>query len=114
MSFYSLMAGAFSFADRNRIEQLEGLPGSPTRYRNRFSLYWHTPASSFAPDVFVADEAFYDFSKDSWTRNRAQAGLQVRLEKGTNLQLFYLRQNASYGAPDRLNILGLTLQFDIE
>lgn len=111
---YQVDVGAFSFADRNRVEQLEGLAGSPTRYRNRASVYRHLAGASLPTDIFITDEVFYDFSKDSWTRNRAQAGIQLHVDKKARLQVFYLRQNTTYGAPDRLNVLGLTLQLDIE
>jgi hypothetical protein len=111
---YQVDVGAFSLADRNRVEQLEGLAGTPTRYRNRASVFWHLAGDSVPTDIFITDEVFYDFSKDSWTRNRAQAGIQLHLDKKARLQVFYLRQNTDYGAPDRLNVLGLTLQLDIE
>jgi hypothetical protein len=111
---YQVDVGTFSLADRNRVEQLEGVAGSPTRYRNRASVYWHLAGYSVPTDIFITDEAFYDFSKDSWTRNRAQAGIQLHVDKKARVQLFYLRQNTTYGAPDRLNVLGLTLQLDIE
>jgi hypothetical protein len=111
---YQVDVGAFSLADRNRIEQLEGLPGSPRRYRNRASVFWHLAGDSVPTDIFITDEVFYDFSRDSWTRNRAQAGIQLHLDRKARLQVFYLRQNTTYGAPDRLNVLGLTLQLDIE
>jgi hypothetical protein len=111
---YEFDVGNLSFADRNRVEQLEGIPGSPTRYRNRASVYWHLAGDPPSADVFITDEAFYDFSKDSWTRNRAQAGVQFNAAKDVRLQVFYLRQNNTYGTPDRLNVLGLTLQIDIK
>jgi Protein of unknown function (DUF2490) len=111
---YQVDVGAFSFADRSRVERLEGLTGSPTRYRNRASVYWRLAGDSVPTDIFITDEVFYDFSKDGWTRNRAQAGIQLHLDRKARLQLFYLRQNTTYGAPDRLNVLGLTLQLDIE
>jgi hypothetical protein len=110
---YEFDLGCLSFADRNRVEQLEGPPGSPTRYRNRASVYWHLAGGTASTDVFISDEIFYDFSKDSWTRNRAQGGMQFHLDKDVRLQVFYLRQNNTYGAPDRLNVLGITLQLDI-
>jgi Protein of unknown function (DUF2490) len=111
---YQFDVGAFSLTDRNRVEQLEGLPGSPTRYRNRASVYWRLSGDSAPTDVFATDEVFYDFSRNSWTRNRAQAGIQFHVDKAARLQVFYLRQNTTYGALDRLNVLGLTLQLDIE
>jgi hypothetical protein len=110
---YQIDVGDLSLADRNRVEQLEGLSGSPTRYRNRAGVYWHLPGDR-ATDVFVTDEVFYDLSKDRWTRNRAQAGIQVHVSKSTRLQLFYLRQNNTYGTPERLNVLGITLQIDVK
>jgi Protein of unknown function (DUF2490) len=111
---YQIDVGAFSLADRNRVEQLEGLPGSPTRYRNRASAYWRVAHCTTVTDLFATDEVFYDFSRDHWTRNRAQAGIQLHLNTNTKLQVFYLRQNTTYGTPDRLNVLGLTLQLDIK
>jgi hypothetical protein len=110
---YQFELGPVALADRNRFEQLEGLPGSPIRYRNRASISWHVPGRNELTDVFAADEAFYDFSKDRWTRNRAQTGVQFQLRTATKLQIFYMRQKNTYGTPDRLNVLGLTLQLDI-
>jgi hypothetical protein len=111
---YQFDVGAFSLNDRNRIEQLEGLTGSPTRYRNRARVDWHLWWGSAPTDIFITDEVFYDFSKDRWTRNRAQAGFEFQVSKDARLQIFYLRQNTTYGAPNRLNVLGLTLQLNIE
>jgi hypothetical protein len=111
---YETTIGPITLSDRNRLEQLEGLPRAPTRYRNRASADWHVPGGYAFADIFVADEAFYDFSRAAWTRNRAQAGVQFRPAPNTRLQTFYMRQNNSYGAPSRLNVLGLTLQFDIK
>jgi hypothetical protein len=111
---YEIGFGPVALSDRNRVEQLEGLPGSPMRYRNRASADWHLPGEHALTDLFVADEVFYDFSRDRWTRNRAQAGVQFHLTANTWLQTFYMRQNNTYGAPSRLNVLGLTVQVDIK
>jgi Protein of unknown function (DUF2490) len=111
---YGIDAGRLALSDRNRVEQLEGLPGSPTRYRNRASAYWRVADGNESPDLFIADEAFYDFSRDRWTRNRAQAGLQFQMGADTKLQVYYLRQNNTYGTPDRLSVLGLTVQVELK
>jgi hypothetical protein len=111
---YQIDVGAFSLNDRNRIEQLEGISGSPIRYRNRVRADWRLGGDSAPTGIFLTDEVFYDFSKDSWSRNRAQAGMEFHVSRDARLQIFYLRQNTTYGAPDRLNVLGLTLQLDIE
>lgn len=111
---YGFGIGPVALSDRNRLEQLEGLPGAPARYRNRASADWPVPGQHVSIDIFVADEVFYDFSRDRWTRNRAQVGLQFQPAPNAWLQSYYMRQNNTYGAPDRLNVLGLTLQFDIK
>jgi hypothetical protein len=102
--------GRLLLSDRNRVEQLEGVASSPTRYRNRASVDWRVARGKDSTHIFIADELFYDFSKDRWSRNRAQLGLQFHVSADANLQVFYLRQNNTYGTPERLNVLGLTLQ----
>jgi hypothetical protein len=109
---YEVSYGPVVLSDRNRVEQLEGIPGSPGRYRNRAGADCNIPAGRQLTDVFLADEAFYDFSTDRWSRNRAMAGVQFQLAPDTRLQTFYMRQNNITGTPGRLNILGLTLQLD--
>jgi hypothetical protein len=111
---YEIGFGPMALSDRNRVEQLEGLPNSPMRYRNRAGADWHFPGEHALSDLFVADEVFYDFSRDRWTRNRAQVGVEFYLTASARLQTFYMRQNNTYGAPDRLNVLGLTVQIDIK
>jgi hypothetical protein len=110
---YEIRFGPVALSDRNRLEQLEGIPGSPGRYRNRACADWHILGEGRLTGVFLADEAFYDLSTDRWSRNRAQVGVQWSLAAGTRLQTFYMRQNNIYGAPARLNVLGLTLQLDL-
>lgn len=110
---YEIRLGPVAIFDRNRFEQLDGLAGCPSRYRNRVVADWHFPAGRQLTDVFLSDEAFYDFSRDRWSRNRAQVGVQFHLAQNTRLQTFYMRQNNTYGASARLNVLGLTLQLDL-
>ncbi len=96
-------------AERNRIEQVEGIPGNPVRYRNRIGIDWPLAARPPAPHLFLTDEVFYDFSSARWTRNRLQAGVACPLSPSTLLQLYLLRQDSRSGAPARLDVLGLTL-----
>jgi hypothetical protein len=111
---YGIAVGPVRLSDRNRWEQLEGLPGAPMRYRNRAALDWHLPRRDGLTDLFFADEEFYDFSRDRWSRNRAQAGVQLSLQENMRLQTFYMRQTNASGAPARLNVLGLTLQLEVK
>lgn len=96
--------------DRNRIEQVEGIAGAPKRYRNRLAVGWHLASSDGLTDIFVVNEVFYDFSRSTWSRDRAQAGLQFMLSPSTDLLVFYLRQHDDHGLPNRLNVIGTTLQ----
>jgi hypothetical protein len=84
---YEFRLGPVAIFDRNRFEQLEGLPGSPNRYRNRVFADWHFPAGRQLTDVFLADQAFYD-------THGAPARLNV---PGLTLQLD-LRSSASGAA----------------
>ena len=111
---YEFALGPVTLSDRSRLEQLEGPPRNPARYRNRASADWHVPGPHVLTDIFVAEEAFYDFSRGAWTRNRVQVGVQFRTAPNIRLQAYYMHQSNTYGVPDRLNVLGLSLQFDIE
>jgi hypothetical protein len=111
---YSIDVGRLKVSDRNRLEQLEGIAGTPTRYRNRASLTWAVSEIDRLTDAFIADELFYDFTKGRWSRNRIQAGIQCRVTGTTQLQVFYMRQNDTYGALNRLNVLGVTLHLDVK
>jgi hypothetical protein len=110
---YEYRGDRLLLSDRNRVERLEGLASPPTRYRNRASANWHISGDKESTSIFIADELFYDFSTDRWTRNRAQVGFQFHLSAGANLQVFYLRQNNPFGTPGRLNVLGMTLQLGL-
>lgn len=107
---YTWRIGGISISDRNRIERLEGIPGSPSRYRNRLGIDIPTHNAWPVSHVFITDEGFYDISTSMWNRNRAQAGLGVPLGNSTELQVFFLRQDSRSGPPRSLNVLGTTLK----
>jgi Protein of unknown function (DUF2490) len=109
---YRIDVGRLALSDRNRVEQLDGIPGSPIFYANRVDADWHVFADHVT-DVFIADEVFYDFPSDRWILNRAQAGFQYHLSPNARLLVFYTRQSGGLGMPDRLNVLGLSLLLDI-
>lgn len=107
---YTQKIGGFTISDRNRIERLDGIPGSPSRYRNRLGI--DVPLHNAGPvsHVFMTDEGFYDISTSTWNRNRAQVGIGLPLGGSTELQVFFLRQDSRSGAPRSLNVLGTTLK----
>jgi len=107
---YSFKIAGFTISDRNRIERLDGIPGSPSRYRNRLGIDIPTPHAGPVSHVFVTDEGFYDITTSQWNRNRAQAGIGLPLGKSRELQVFFLRQDNRSGAPRSLNVMGTTLK----
>jgi hypothetical protein len=110
---YSLNYQGLAISDRNRFEDLTGLPGDPWRYRNR--LMFEHPVSGLGPvsGLFMSDEVFYDLARDRWSRNRAQAGIEIPLPRSAFLQVYYMRQDDRYGVPSALNIAGTTLKFEL-
>jgi hypothetical protein len=107
---YTRKIGSITVSDRNRIETLEGIPGSRSRYRNRLGIDILTHCAGPVSHVFITDEGFYDISTSRWSRNRAQAGFGLPLGSSTELQVFFLRQDSRSGAPRSLNVLGTTLK----
>jgi hypothetical protein len=110
---YARRIGGFEVADRNRIEDLIGVPGDPWRYRNRLSV--ERPVSGLGPlsSIFASEEVFYDLQAHDWSRSRAQIGVAIAAAPHTELRLFYLRQDDRSGLPRAVNALGVTLAFDL-
>jgi hypothetical protein len=104
---YGWSLAGLNFDDRSRIERLDGLPGDPWRYRNRLQV--SHPLEGLGPigAVFASDEAFYDFSRQKWDRNRAQVGFSVHVARRQRLDIYYLRQDDRYARPGTLHALGL-------
>lgn len=107
---YSQKMAGVTISDRNRIEQLDGIPGSPTRFRNRLSIDFPTHNCGPISHAFVDDEGFYDFATSRWTRNRAQIGVGLPLTSSTEVQVFFLRQDNRSGSPRSLSVIGTTLK----
>jgi hypothetical protein len=107
---YARKIAGITISDRNRIERLDGIPGSPSRYRNRLGIDFPLHSAGPVSHAFITDEGFYDISTSEWNRNRAQVGIGLPLGRSTELQLFFLRQDSRTGAPRSLNVLGTTLK----
>lgn len=101
--------GSWTVSDRNRFEQLRGIPGEPWRYRNRLEIDRDLTGTGPLTSLFVSEEAFYDLTAHQWTRSRAQAGLVLRAARNASVKVYYLRQDDHAGAPRAINALGLTL-----
>jgi len=107
---YEWSFAGVSFSDRNRAENLIGIPGDPWRYRNRVLIDY--PVTSLGPikTLFASDEVFFDFGHDQWSRNRAQFGVVLPVQPNIQMQIYYMRQDDRFSHPGALNILGVTLK----
>lgn len=97
-----------TISDRNRVEQLDGIAGTPWRYRNQLLIDLPTRNFGRNSHILIADETFYDFSTSRWNRNRAQVGIGLPVHRSIEVQVFYLRQDTHWGLPKTLNVLGTT------
>lgn len=60
------------------------------------------------------DEEFYQGSEHEWSRNRAQAGIDLAISRRTDLQLYYQYQYDRISHPARINAMGLYLTAHLE
>jgi hypothetical protein len=95
-------------SDRNRAEVLFGIPQRPIRYRNKLAL--DLPFDSRWWQLFMTDEAFYDFSRSAWSQNRFQVGVGRALSRKVRLDLFYMERNVKQSNPPASHIIGMTLE----
>jgi hypothetical protein len=95
-------------SDRNRAEVLFGIPKRPIRYRNKLAL--DLPFDSRRWQLFMTDEAFYDFSQSAWSQNRFQAGVGRALSRMVRLDVFYMERNVRQSNPPASHIIGTTLE----
>jgi hypothetical protein len=103
--------GRFEVSDRNRAEELFGLPGSPIRYRNRVSVDFPLAAGRWTP--FATNEIFYDFSRSGWTQDRLQLGVGVRLNQQVKLNTFFLLRSDLTAKANDVDALGLMLEWNL-
>ncbi len=103
--------GRFRLSDRNQFERRmrnSGIKGN--RYRNRFGVEYPVGPDKLGWTVFVADEVFYDWTFDRWTRNRFGVGATKVFNKHFTQDFYYLRQNDSFSVPGDLNVIGTILR----
>lgn len=103
--------GNFRFSDRNLLERRFRRPvRDSTRYRNKLQIEHSVGPSKLKLSLFVAEEVSYDWSVNSWVRNRASVGLTKVFNKHVTGDLYYLRQNDSHSIPGDLHVLGTALR----
>jgi hypothetical protein len=107
-----LIAG-FLISDRNRVEDVVGVPGNPWRYRNRLMLAHALQSILPFRSIFVSDEIFYDFGHQRVSRNRAQLGVALAPWGAADVQLYLMRQDDAFARPGGLDILGISLKIEM-
>jgi len=104
----------FRLSDRNLFERRFRHPGiNSTRYRNRLQIEHPVGSDKLSLSLFVADEVFYDWSLDRWSRNRFTAGASKVFNKHFTQDVYYLRQNDAFSIPGDLHVIGTTLRFKL-
>jgi hypothetical protein len=103
--------GRLELSDRNRAEELFGLPNSPIRYRNKVSVDLPLASGRWIP--FVTNEIFYDFSVSKWTQDRLQLGLGMRLNPHVKLNTFFLLRSDLQAKANDVHALGLMLEWSL-
>ena len=101
---------SFIVTDRNLFERRFRTPTNSTRYRNRLQVERAVKIGGADLRLFVADEVFYDWSVDSWTRNRFAVGMGRSLNKFFSTDVYYMRQNDGRSRPGDIHILGSVLR----
>ena len=104
----SWRAGPFVFSDRSRVEQLEGIRGSPLRLRNRLGGEIPVDGMGTLTGIELSDELFYDDARHQLTRNRAQVATVWTLGPRTTLLVYLLDQHNIGSSPHTLRVLGMT------
>lgn len=104
--------GKFTLTDRNWFERrYRHAQGVSTRYRNRLQIEHPFRLGATQLSWFVADEVFYDWSFNEWTRNRFTIGVSRKFNKHFTGDLYYLRQNDGHSSPGDIHVIGTTLRF---
>lgn len=106
----------FSIKDRNLFEyRLRNSHPDSTRYRNKFTFTFPIMKNNkeiFAP--FIADEPFYDFSANRWSRNEISAGVSKKFTKNLSSDFYFLHQNNRTGTPKTVKSFGVSLKIKLD
>jgi hypothetical protein len=108
---YAHRFGRSTVAVRVLLEDTITASSNPWRGRLRVEYRWATAGSGSVSYLFANDEVFYQFSNSEWYRNRAQAGANLRLNKGVDLRVYFQRQDTRNSEPGAINALGLLMVY---
>lgn len=106
----------FSVRDRNLVEyRSRNSRTDSVRYRNKLQFNFPVQKNKkeiFAP--FVADEIFYDFHDEAWTRNELTLGIGKKFTPTFSADFFYLYQRNRGNVLKNVNSLGVNLKFKFD
>jgi hypothetical protein len=84
------------------------------RYRNRLQIEWPLRSGDSEYRLFIANEVFYDWSVDAWSRNRLFLGGGKRFSKHWAIDLFFVKQNARFSLPRDVNAVAMTIRAKLD
>ena len=98
----------------HQFEQRFREPRNSNRYRTRVQLEWPFRLHDADYRLFCWDEVYYDWIPHAWSRNRFSAGGGKRLSPKLAIDLYYLKQNASFSRPRNINAVGITFRIQLD
>lgn len=108
---YAHRFGRSTVLARVMLEDTLSASSNPWRARLRAEYRWATTGPGSVSYLFANDEVFYQFSNSEWYRNRFQAGVNLQLNKGVGLRVYYQRQDTKDSQPGAINALGLLMLY---
>lgn len=102
--------------NRNRFEyRMRSGVRNSVRYRNRLQI--SVPVKKNGKEIFspfVANEVFYDFREQRFTRNGATIGFGRRLSPKASVEIYYLYTRNFSKTFKVVNVIGLNWRFDVK
>lgn len=100
------------FSNRNRMEyRILSKTKDSWRYRNMAKVKIPLDWTQFKISPYIANEAFFNFDQDDFNRNRLSSGVEFKLVKNLQGELYYLRQSSeSRGNWTDINVLGTKIK----
>lgn len=106
----------FSIKDRNRIEyRVRHSRADSVRYRNKFTF--SVPVNRDGKELFtpfIADEPYYDFTAQQWSRNDFSPGIAKKFTDKLSGEFFYTWRHNRTGLPQDIHALGFNLKVKLK
>jgi hypothetical protein len=98
---YAVPLDAFRLVLGNTTEY-RMIEGAPNFFRLRPKIRLQRPVGpkAWGFDAYIADELFLDCRDYDWTRNRAFAGFEKKINETFSIDLYYCRQTSLIGGRD--------------